>query len=85
MRFRLLRRKSVDRVGDVVFPLRLRVNQPAWTDGSETWLEIGASNSFEALQRVLAGLSPRDCFRILDTEKRATSGLHSLTVFRDEG
>lgn len=63
MRFRLLRRCTLESIDTIVFPPHLR----KITDGSE-WVMLAASNSYDVLHHIVTRLYPREDFKIIDTE-----------------
>lgn len=63
MRYRLLRRCTLESIDTVVFPPYLRRN----VDGSG-WVMLAASNNYDVLHHIVRRLYPREDFKIIDTE-----------------
>ena len=63
MRYRLLRKCSLERIGGVVFPLHLRKGNDA-----RGWEMLAASNNYDVLYSLKGNLSPYGFFKIVNEE-----------------
>ena len=66
MRYRLLRRCTLERIDTVVFPPYLREAQI--TNRSGAWTVLATSNSYDTLFHIMKRLYPQDDFKIIDME-----------------
>lgn len=61
MRYKLLRRSSLEQIDNVMFPASVR-------NPSGTWTVMAQSNSYDVILSLFISLGPRDQFKITEAE-----------------